>query len=95
MYNSIRKSITLMFLEEEIDAFVDNVGAHAGGHKRGVSIQISIYLGKTFPRISCYTKYFPDLNHTSFHFPDSGLLLLKGFVFILIHFEWRNTENQQ
>ena len=48
MYNSIRKSITLMFLEEEIHAFVDNVGAHAGGHKRGVSIQISIYLGKTF-----------------------------------------------
>ena len=29
------------------------------------------------------------------HFPDSGLYLLNGFDFILIYFEWRDTENQQ
>ena len=32
---------------------------------------------------------------TSFHFPDSGLYLSNGFDFILIFFEWRDTENQQ
>ena len=55
----------------------------------GVSIQISINLGKTFLGISRnYTKYSSDLNLgeglcicTSFHFPDSGLYLLEGFDF--------------
>ena len=31
---------------------VRHVGAHPGGHQHGVSIQISINLGKTFLRIS-------------------------------------------
>ena len=31
---------------------VRHVGAHPGEHQYGVSIQISISLGKTFPRIS-------------------------------------------
>ena len=29
------------------------------------------------------------------HFPDSGLYLLNGLIFILIYFEWRDTKNQQ
>ena len=33
---------------------------------------------------------------TFFLFPDSGINLLNGFhFFILIYFEWRDTENQQ
>ena len=47
-----------------------------------------------------YTKYTSDLNLaeglcicTSFHFKDAGLHLLNGFDFILIYFEWRDTEN--
>ena len=33
---------------------------------------------------------------TFFLFPDSGLNLLNGFdFFILIYFDWRDTENQQ
>ena len=35
---------------------VRHVGAHPGGNKHGVSIQISIYLGKTFLRISRIRK---------------------------------------
>ena len=30
-----------------------HVGAHLGWHQHGVSIQISINLGKTFLRVSC------------------------------------------
>ena len=67
---------------------VRHVGAHPGEHQHGVSIQISINLGKTFLRISRYTKYSSDVNLgeglctcTSFHFPDSGLYLLDGFDF--------------
>ena len=67
---------------------VCHVGAHPGEHQHGVSIQISINLGKTFfSDISC-TKYSSDLNLgeglcicTSFHFSDSGLYLLDGFDF--------------
>ena len=33
-----------------------HVGAHLGGHQHGVSIQISINLGKTFLRISSIRK---------------------------------------
>ena len=33
-----------------------HVGAHVGGHQHGVSIQISINLGKTFLRISSIRK---------------------------------------
>ena len=79
-----------------------HVGAHLGGHQHGVSIQISINLGKTFPHIS-HKKICCDLNlgeslciSTFFLFPDSRPNLLNGFdFFILIYFEWRDTENQQ
>ena len=33
-----------------------DVGAHTDGHQHGVSIQISINLGKTFLPISCIRK---------------------------------------
>ena len=33
---------------------------------------------------------------TSFHFPDSGLYQCRMvLIFVLIYFEWRDTENQQ
>ena len=35
-----------------LSVFVRHVGAHLGGHQHGVSIQISINLGKTFLWIS-------------------------------------------
>ena len=68
---------------------VRHVGAHPGEHQHGVSIEISIGLGKTFLRIYIsYAKYFSDLNLgeglcicASFHFPDSELYLLDGFDF--------------
>ena len=64
---------------------VRHVGAHLGEHQHGISIQISINLGKRFLGYLA-TKYFSDLNLgedlcicTSFHFKDSGLYLLNGF----------------
>ena len=65
-----------------------HVGAHPGEHQHGVSIQISISLGKTFLQISrlqnipltwILVRVF--VLCTSFHFPDSGLYLLNGFDF--------------
>ena len=80
---------------------VRHVGAHPGGHQHGVSMQISIILGKMFLWIS-RIRNIPDLNlgeglciFISFHFPDSGLNLLNGFDFDFDLFEWRDTENQQ
>ena len=79
-----------------------HVGAHMDGHQHGVSIQISINLGKkNSPHIShkknCCGQNFDEslCIFTFFHFPDSGLYLLTGFDFILIYFELRDTENQQ
>ena len=81
---------------------VRHVGAHPDRHQRGVSIHISIYLGKTFLRVSRIRLYSSHLNlgeglciFTSFHFQDSGLYLFNGFDFILIDFEWRDTKNQK
>jgi len=80
-----------------------HVGAHTDGHQHGVSIQLSVNLGKKLsPHIS-HKKNCCDQNFgeslcifTFFHFPDSGLYLLTGFVFfILVYFELRDTENQQ
>jgi len=56
--------------------------------------------GKASSHIS-HKKNCCDLNHdeslcivTYFLFSDSGLYLLNGFDFLLIVFEWRDTENQ-
>ena len=70
-----------------------HVGAHPDGHQHGVSIQISINLGKNvFPHI-LRKKNCCDLNigdsvciGTFFLFPDSGLYPLDGFYF---HFDMR------
>ena len=65
---------------------VRHVGAHPGGHLHGVSIQISINLGKTFLRLSLLRNIRLTwilarvCKFTSFHFPDSGLSL-RGFAF--------------
>ena len=80
---------------------VRHVGAHPGGHQHGVSIQISINLGKTFLRISRIRNipltwilarvfaYLPPFISQILDF-IYGVLL-----FILIYFEWRDTENYQ
>ena len=67
-----------------------HVGANPDGHQHGVSLQISINLGKKFLRISCIKKNYCDLNLgkspcilTFVLFSDSGLNLLNGFDFIL------------
>ena len=62
-----------------------HVGAHTDGHQHGVSIQISVNLGKVFLRISCIRKIVVTRIlarvFTFFHFPDTALYLLNGFDF--------------
>ena len=79
-----------------------HVGAHTDGHQHGVSIQISIYLGKKFLRISCIRKiavtgilvrvfaYLPSLISQILDF-----IYWPVLTFILIYFELHDTENQQ
>ena len=74
-------------------------GAHPGGHQHGVSIQISINLGKTFLRISRMRNilltwilarnlvYLPPFIS---QIPD--FIYWTVLIFILIYFEWRDTE---
>ena len=81
---------------------VRHVGAHPGGHQHGVSIQISINLGKTFLRISRIRNipltwilarvfvYVPPFISQILDF-----IYWTVLIFILIYFEWRDTENQQ
>jgi len=78
------------------------VGTHTDGHQHGVSIQISINLGKQFLRISRITKiavtrilarvfgYLP-----SFISQILDFIYWPVFIFTLIYFELRDTENQQ
>ena len=81
---------------------VRHVGAHPGGHHHGVNIQIPINLGKTFPRIS-RVRNIPltqILARVFVYLPPfiSQILALNYWtvlIFILIYFEWRDTENQQ
>ena len=65
-----------------------NVGAHPDGHQHGVSIQISLNLGKKASPHILHKKNCCDLNLgesvcivTFFIFSDSGLNLLNGFDF--------------
>ena len=82
--------------------FVRHVGAHPGEHQHGVSIQISISLGKTFLRIS-RIRNIPltwTLERVFVYVPPFISQILD-FIYwavlicILIYFEWRDTENQQ
>ena len=81
---------------------VRHVGAHPGEHQHGVSIQISISLGKTFLRISrirnipltwILARVFVYLPPFISQIPD--FIYWTVLIFILIYFEWRDTENQQ
>jgi len=79
-----------------------HVGAHADGHQHGVSIQISINMGRIFLRISRIRKivvtrllarvfaYLPFFISQILDFNYWPVL-----IFILIYFELRDTENQQ
>ena len=81
---------------------VRHVGAHPDELQHGVSIQSSINLAKTFPRISCIRTipstqilagvfvYLPPFISQILDFIYQMVL-----IFILIYFEWRDTENQQ
>ena len=81
---------------------VRHVGAHPAEHQHGVSIQISISLGKTFLRISRIRNipltwilarvfvYVPPFISQILDF-----IYWTVLIFILIYFEWRDTENQQ
>ena len=81
---------------------VRHVGAHPGELQHGVSIQISTSLGKTFLRISRIRNipltwilawvfvYVPPFISQTLVF-----IYWTVLIFILIYFEWRDTENQQ
>ena len=81
---------------------VRHVGAHPGGYHHGVSIQIPINFGKTFPRIS-RMRNIPltqILARIFVYLPPfiSQILALNYWtvlILILFYFEWRDTENQQ
>ena len=79
-----------------------HVGAHPDGHQHGVSIQISINLGKKFLRISRITKIAVTWNlarvfaySPSFVSQNLDFIYYMVLIFILVYFEWRDTENQQ
>ena len=81
---------------------VRHVGAHRDELQYGVSIQSSINLGKTFPRIS-RIRIIPStqiLARVFVYLPPFISQILDYIcrlvlIFILILFEWRDTENQQ
>ena len=81
---------------------VRHVGAHPDELQHGVSIQSSINLGKTFLRISririipstqILARFFVYLPPFISKIPD--FICRMVLIFILIYFEWRDTENQQ
>ena len=81
---------------------VRHVGAHPNEHQHDVSIQISINFGKTFIRISRIRNipltlilarvfaYLPPFISQILDF-----IYYTVLIFILIYFEWHDTENQQ
>ena len=81
---------------------VRHVGAHPDELQHGVSIQSSINLGKTFPRISLI-RFIPSTQILArvFVYLPSFISQILDFIcpmvliFILIYFKWRDTENQQ
>ena len=105
--SSSRNKSTLLYQNSVTDIFVGfrppcPVGAHTGGHQHGVSIQISINVGKTFLRISCIQNILVTwiLVRVFAYLPPFiskilDLIYWTALTFILIFFEWLNTENQQ
>ena len=111
--SSIRKSITLMFMGSSRSkltllyqnsvtdvsvGFLRHVGAHPNELQHGVSIQSSINLGKTFPRIS-RIRIIPStqiLARVFVYLPPFISQILDFTcrmvsIVILIYFEWRDT----
>ena len=79
-----------------------HVGAHTNGHRHGISIQISINLGKKFLCISRIRKIaVTRILASVFAYLPSFISQILDFIywpvliFILIYFELRDTENQQ
>ena len=79
-----------------------HVGAHPDGHQHGVPIQISINLGKTFLRIFRIWKIaLAWILAMVFAYLNPFISLILDFIYwtvliyILVSFEWRDTENQQ
>ena len=80
---------------------VHHVGAHPDELQHGVSIQSSINLDKTFPRIS-RIRVIPSTQilATVFVYLPPFISQILDYIcrmvliFILISFEWRDTENQ-
>ena len=81
---------------------VRHVGAHPDELQHGVSIQSSINLGETFPRIS-RIRIIPStqiLARVFVYLPPFISQILDFIcrmvlILILIYFEWRDTENPQ
>ena len=79
-----------------------HVGAHPDELQHGFSIQSSINLGKTFPRMS-RIRIIPStqiLARVFVYLPPFisqilDYICLMVLIFILIYFEWLDTENQQ
>ena len=66
-----------------------------GWYQHGVSLHVTMNLGKHFLRISCRRKNYCDPNlgeslriFTLFIFADSGLNLLNGFDYLLRSTKW-------
>ena len=81
---------------------VRHVGAHPDELQHGVSIQSSINLGETFPRISRLriTPLTQILSRVFVYLPPFISQILDFIcrmvlILIFIYFEWRDTENQQ
>ena len=81
---------------------VRHVATHPDELQQGVSIQSSINLGKTFPLIyripiipstQILARVFVYLPSLISRILD--LICRMVLIFILIYFEWRDTENQQ
>ena len=76
-----------------------------------VSIRIGTSMASPYKPLKIWVKHFfgylvyeiflwPEswrgsLHIYSLHLPDSGLCLINGLIYILIHFECRDAENQQ
>ena len=80
---------------------IHHVGAHPDELQHGVSIQSSINLGKTFPRISprrvipltqILARVFVYLHPFISQILD--FICRMVLILILIYFKWRDTENQ-
>ena len=96
--HALEKVLNSRFYSEFQRQMILMVSSHHGG----IPMQISINLGKTFPHISWIRKaevtwilarvfaYLP-----SFFSEILDFIYWTVLIFILIYFEWRDTENQQ